>query len=208
MFKFLFAVALFFVSVTVANADIVFTFSGGTQQAGQGDTYGFQFIPVVNISVDSLGFYDLGSDGLSADHPVGIWDATGTLLSSTIVTTGNSSLSGPVINGGQFRFTPIPAIQLSAGTTYVFGAQVGSLNDIWYSSGTNISNSPSLVTVSSSGVFDLTGNNTLVFPTQSIGNTYAAGSFTASPVPEPSTLALLGLSALSFLAFSKRLARS
>jgi hypothetical protein len=175
-----------------ARADIIFSFSGGGANSQQQFTYGFHFTPVVDVVVDSLGFYDFGLDGLAAGHRVGIWTSGGSLLASTTVTTANSTLLGPVVNNGQFRFTQIAGLHLDAGTDYVFGAAIEGASDVWYAGGTNISFSPSLVTVSSTGVFT-PGN--FVFPNQTIGNRYAAGSFTASAVPAPSgvILACLGV---------------
>jgi hypothetical protein len=173
-----------------SRADVVFSFSGGTGQTGQNYTYGFQFTPVVEVEVDSLGFIDQGQDGLSAGHQVGIWTAGGSLLASATVTTADSTLEGPVVEGAQFRFTSIAPLVLYAGTTYVLGASIEGANDLWYAGGTNISNSPSLVTVSSTGVYTLTN---FAFPNQTIGNTYAAGNFTASAVPEPSSIAMIAV---------------
>jgi len=199
---FVLSVAGTLISATLASAatgaDIIFTFSSGGPESFDNATRGFQFTPVVNIRVDSFGYFDASSDGLSAGHSVGIWNTAGTLLASATVTTANSTLSGPVINGGQYRFTPIPGLQLAANTTYVFGAATAGSADVWYSGGTNISNSPALATVSSTGVFNL-GPFALNFPGSNSGNTYAAGSFTASAVPEPSTFALAALGAVGLL---------
>lgn len=169
-------------------ASIVFSFSGGTQFAPSGFTYGFQFTPVVDITVDSLGYFDQGQDGLNTPHQVSIWNTAGTLLTSTSVNTANSTLQGAVVNGGQFRFTPITGSNLFAGNTYVFGA-LSSSTDTIYNRNTNISNAPSLATVSDIGYFS-TSNS---FPNSTIGNSYGAGSFTANQttttaVPEPFTI--------------------
>jgi len=191
-----FVVAAFVLGVgSPARADVIFTFSGGIPTSKQHFTYGFQFTPVVNITVDSLGFFDADQDGLAAAHRVGIWTTSGTLLASTTVTNANSTLDGPVINGGRYRLTAIPGLDLDAGTTYVFGAAIEGASDVWFATGTNISNAPSLVTVSATGVFH---SGDFVFPSNDFGfgYNYAAGSFTAeaqTAVPEPSSLSLLGL---------------
>ncbi len=172
---------------------IAYTFAttgSTTPQSGQNATYGFLFTPVVNITVDSLGFLDVDQDGLLGGHQVGIWDNGGTLLTSTTVTTANSTLDGAVVGNAQFRFTPITPLALTAGVQYRIGAFEGTL-DRWLSPVTNLSNAPSLVTVGA-GVFVV---GSFGFPSQNIGNTYAITNFTVadSSVPEPSTVAMLGL---------------
>jgi hypothetical protein len=186
-------------------ADVIFSFSGGTQQSGQQATYGFQFTPVVEIEVDSLGFIDQGLDGLAVGHRVGIWTANGSsLLASTTVTNADSTLEGPIVNGAQFRFAAIAPLVLYAGTTYVLGAAIEGAPDIWYAAGTNISNSPSLVTVSSTGVYNL---SPFAFPNLTIGNRYAAGNFTASAAPEPASFILIA-TGLGLLVFGLRRRRA
>jgi len=184
-------VGVFLGVASAAQAGVIaFGFSGGLPNSDQNFTYGFKFTPQTNIVVDSLGFYDAGSDGLASGHRVGIWTAGGVLLASTTVTTGNSTLSGPVVNGGQFRFTTIPDFALSASTTYVLGGAIEGAPDIWYAAGTNISTAPSLVSVSPTGEF-VSGN--FVFPSGNFGNRYAPVSFTVRAIPESTTLAIFGL---------------
>ncbi|MDF1845201.1 MAG: PEP-CTERM sorting domain-containing protein [Rubripirellula sp.] len=189
-------VAVLVASAGQVQAGIIFSSIGGSPESGQNYTYGFDFTPVQDITVDSLGFYDFGQDGLNASHRVGIWTTSGVLLTSTTVTTANSTLSGPVFNGGQFRFTPIAGLDLDVGTTYRFGAAIEGAYDTWFFGGTNISESPSLALVSTSGFY---ASGDFVFPSSTVGNTYAVGSFTAVPttaaVPEPSSLALFGIGA-------------
>jgi Domain of unknown function (DUF4082) len=188
MFKHLLAAAIAIGMASSGRADIIYSFSGGDTQTGQFVTYGFRFTPLVDIRVDSLGYFDAGQNGLLAGHPVGIWSASGNLLSSTTVTTENSQFAGATIQGGRFRFTPISQIDLSAGVAYVFGAYIAGATDIWYAGVTNISAAPNLVSIDPIGVYD-SGN--LVFPSKSFDNTYAPGSFTAQALPEPSALALV-----------------
>jgi hypothetical protein len=175
-------------------AELIFTFTGGTPTYRQNFTYGFQFKPIVDITVDALGFFDADQNGLFSEHRAGIWTTTGILLASTTVATATSTLDGPVINGGRYRFTSIPRLELNVGASYVFGVAIEGAPDIWYYGGTNISTSPALAKVSSVGYFK-SGN--FVFPNQWIpGSTYAAGSLRATAthptiVPEPPSIILL-----------------
>jgi hypothetical protein len=59
------AAALILTTSPPSRADVIFTFSGGTAEWGQHFTYGFQFTPVVDITVNSLGLFDVDQDGLA-----------------------------------------------------------------------------------------------------------------------------------------------
>ena len=191
-------------SVSLAASVPMFNSSGGIAFAGQTSAYGFQFTPTANIVVDGLGFFDADADGLVAAHGVGIWTTAGVLLASITVTTGNSSLLGPTVNQGQFRYANIADLALTAGTTYVLGAQTAGL-DTWYSFGSNLSPS-SLVNVAANGMYNPSSG--FLVPTQSVGDQFAAGSFTAheaeATVPEPQTAALVGLGLLAAVLSGKR----
>jgi hypothetical protein len=194
-------VALF--AAASAEAAPIFSFSGGIDQAGQVQTFAFDFTPVQDITVEALGFFDSGQDGLASPHRVGLWTLGGTLLTSATVTTANSSLSGDVVNGGQFRYTPIAGVNVLSGVTYRLGAAIEGAADVWFAAGVNISASPSLATVAPTGFFSLSA---FAFPNQTIGNRYAAGNLLASPtaVPEPSSFFLFGTGAAGLIAAVRR----
>ena len=184
---------------SLASADIIYSFTGGGAFNGTNLTYGFRFTPVVDITVSSLGFFDRDANGLSGSHRVGIWDLSQNLLLSTTVTTLNSTLGGSTVTipggpVGRFRFTPVPATQLTAGTTYVIGGADEGSADNWFGSVTNQALAPSLATVTSGG-FASTSTGFL-YPGSGIVNGTGWGivSFEANAtVPEPGTTALLGV---------------
>ncbi|MEP7703442.1 PEP-CTERM sorting domain-containing protein [Paraglaciecola sp. 25GB23A] len=188
-----------------ANAAIIYGFSGGNITSGQLFTYGFQFTALDNITIDSLGFYDYGSNGLASTHRAGIWSLNGDLLTSVTITNDNSTLQGRIINNGQFRFAQISDFNILSAESYVFGVAIEQATDSWFFGGENISLAPSLVNVESTGSFKA-GN--FVFPSGNIGNRYHAGSFTArlTEVPEPSSIAIfaLGLMGLASRRFMKK----
>ena len=51
---------------------IAYSFSGGASTSANEYTYGFEFFVLSDLVVDSLGFFDLGSNGLASSHRVGV----------------------------------------------------------------------------------------------------------------------------------------
>ena len=181
------------VSVSAGRAStIAFTPNGGSQSEGQQITYGLQFTPLVDITVDSLAFIDSGEDGLTKSHQVGIWDNTGTLVTSATVTTANSTLDGPVDAGSQFRFTPITPVTLSSGETYTLGGYENqALSDIWYDGVGALTSTDSSLLQLGQSVFRIAGFGE---PNQSGGTLdFVIANFAFDvAAPEPSTSVLIG----------------
>jgi hypothetical protein len=76
---------------------------------------GFVFTPKVNVTITELGYYDHNGDGLAIDHPVTLFNSTGTTrLAETTVRAGTVDTLR-----GKFRYRSITPITLTAGTTYV-----------------------------------------------------------------------------------------
>ena len=98
---------------------------------GYGDSYGipqsfgFVFTPRSDIVVSSLGFFDYLGDGLGESHKVGIFDSTGTVLSSAVVSAGTNSQWVD-----DFRYTDIAPLTLKAGHSYTIAALVLRRADI------------------------------------------------------------------------------
>lgn len=105
--------ALIFVSTSLAEDSPAFTFSEPGKGVTTIGTDGFQFTPVVDLIVTSLGYYDRGEDGLTDAHPVALFSAgTGRLLAFVHVASGSAQR-------GNFRFESIQPIVLRAGESYV-----------------------------------------------------------------------------------------
>lgn len=83
--------------------------------------------PGDNISVIRLGTYDHLGDGLGSNHPIGLWDSSGTLLVDATIPAG----SGSVLDGG-YRYVDIAPIELQAGQTYTIGVLVGGESTLDY----------------------------------------------------------------------------
>jgi len=101
------------VNASWAESTAAFTFSEPGKGVTAAGTDGFQFTPLVDIVVTSLGYYDRGRNGLSAFHPVSLFHArTGRQLAWVQVTRGS-------VRRANFRFEPIQPIVLQSGETYV-----------------------------------------------------------------------------------------
>jgi hypothetical protein len=83
------------------------------------NTLGFDFtVGSSAIQVTALGLWDQNQDGFTNSHSIGLWDNSGNLLGSVVISIGTVN---PL--SGQFRYGNLATpIILTAGTTYVLGA--------------------------------------------------------------------------------------
>ena len=72
-------------------------------------TLGDVFTPSTDITVSSLGVFDYRDNGLGEAHMVGIFDNSGALLASTLVSAGTAN---PLED--HFRYAAITPLKLSA----------------------------------------------------------------------------------------------
>jgi hypothetical protein len=77
---------------------------------------GWQFDVLSSLTLDGLGWFDAGQNGMAMAHPIGIWAPDGTLLGSVTVPSGTSAALD-----GQFRMVPVAPFQLSPGAGYIVG---------------------------------------------------------------------------------------
>jgi len=116
---------------------------------GSNQTAGFSFTANANLIVSALGFY--APAPLNASHPVGLWTATGTLLSPLTAAVPTSGTPN-----GSWRYVSIPPVVLLAGQTYFVGSDVTSPFLDGYSrvpvSGGTVTTSPSTITVLNSAI--------------------------------------------------------
>jgi hypothetical protein len=139
-----------------------------------------------SVSVTALGVFDYGDDGLAASHPVGLWNAGGFLLGSVTVQSGTSAT---LIGDYRYKNLTTP-ITLSANTIYYLGVSYGANNsDPNVHSGTATLN-PAFY--SSSGTY-YGGFPVLAFPSAGASWPVQAASLEITTVPEPGSLALIGL---------------
>ena len=170
---------------------------------------GYQFTPLVDISVSSLGFFDFLGDGLGESHTVGIFDNAGELLSSTVVPSGTVSL----LDDG-FRYNDIAPITLSAGETYTAAALVLSNADfIGYADVEDALVNPAISLGSLPARYIIHTETELQFPTETVGlagtEMYYGPNFKLTVVPLPSALLLFGSGfVILFLGLRKKNNRS
>jgi len=154
---------------------------------------------------NSLGFIDVGMDGLVGSYEVGIWLAsTQTLLATTWVTP--ASPLGVIFQPNiyeTFRYAPIPTVTIPAGEQFVVAALLPDnpldawrINDIHF-------NAPGVVGPGT-GRFTTLAPNSYPFPNQIPtdpfgSNVYSIANASDMVVPEPSTgvLVMAGLLGLA-----------
>jgi len=143
------------------------------------NTIGWEFQLYTSTSIAKLGFYDVGGDGLVADHRVAIWNAfTWQELASATVTT-----SDPLGSEG-FRWHDIPIVSVPPGT-YLIGAEINN-DDLFYTQVQQVFwNGPALY---SGGAYSVGGFLPPFIVDGELGR-FGPNLYT---VPEPGALMLLG----------------
>lgn len=88
--------------------------------SGNFNNVGWSFSVTTDVTVNGLGLFDFGADGLVGPHQVGLWSSGGQLLAQATVDDGATAYASAAA-GGQWLFADIAALQLTAGN-YVIGA--------------------------------------------------------------------------------------
>jgi hypothetical protein len=102
------------------------------EHAGAPYTVGFEFSVSSLGTITALGVYDSGQDGLAGAATVGLWDASGNLLTSATIPSGTSA----TLNGF-FRLQDITPFLLTPNVDYVVGAYASSDPFTSYNPGDN-----------------------------------------------------------------------
>ena len=199
--------ALITLSVRSANAQtpiLSFVEATGSSGTNQAQNVGWRFNILAPITVTGLGWYDQNRDGLSNSHTVGIWNSSGTLLTSVLVDAGTTD---PLV--GEFRTHSVAPITLSAGTGYIVGGEnfANSTDRLSF----NVTQTLNSNITYDHATFSNLGTG-LVIPTlnsAAITGFYGPSfSISASGVPEPSSLAFLATSVMVGGGFLLRRRRS
>ena len=167
-------------------------------------TRGWLFQVNSDISVTDLGLWDSGANGFSSSHRINLWTDTGSLLAGVTMPSGTvGTLDGSTVGGGQFRYTSVSPVALSAGNSYVISANV--TGDSFINDGVaSITGAPEITWLA--GRFGSAGSS--VFPTSSVsGNKYFGPNFkfetAAVQVHEPAGAVALGIT-IVLLGFARR----
>ena len=110
---------------SAANLGIDFT-NGVDRFPNANSNYGWSFRVTSAITIDGLGFWDAGSDGLIEPHEVGLWLTStpvpeGVLLASVTVSNAQSVAVASTSTSGRWLLSNVPAVTLNPGT-YTVGA--------------------------------------------------------------------------------------
>lgn len=198
----LIAAAIGCLSLLSASAQtnaVSFTNTTGAGLANPPFTLGWSFTANSNIDVVDLGVFDDSQNGLTDSHQVGLWNSSGTLLTSTTVPSG----TGATLDD-QFRMVGVSPIELFAGQQYFIGALYTTGDDPLIFPG----GATGFATASQITFDDATfaSGSTLTDPTltASTSPAYFGPNFEFSATPEPGSFVLLGTGLLGFAGVLKR----
>lgn len=192
--------AVMLATAHAAQPAVTFTGTAGSFLDGNTRMIGWQFNLPQAVEVTSLGWFDLGGDGLAQAHEVGIWNsATQTLVASVVVPQGSAATLD-----GFFRWSDLVApVTLQAGVSYrIAGLDIGAGGDphVWDAPIGGFSAHVTGLAVN--GAVQLGSAGTAIgglassfsYPSGQIGDGRAAlfgPNLAVAVVPEPSAAALL-----------------
>jgi hypothetical protein len=174
----------------------------GSCSDDNGVTFGWSFSVINPITINGLGVWDNGADGLGVGSaPTALWATDGTLLATATITDASTPISS-VSADGEWLFESIASLTLTTGD-YVIGTVFLSLVPLAQTSITT-----TFATIPDIAVIDgVRGppDGGLAFPASSFAGELIFGPTMRlqSTVLEPATLALLGLG-LFGLGFARR----
>ena len=155
---------------------------------------GYTFDVVSPFTVQYLGYFDAGSDGLAESHDIGLWDPTGTLLSSATVSAG----TGNILLGG-FRLVAVTPFTLAAGAGYhVLGTAPDAADALLFTAAKT--NGPGIMYVGGAFCEGATLQNSC----GSNVDGYFGANFAGTTTPEPASMVLLATGLVGIFGVARR----
>ncbi len=156
-------------------------------------TLGDIFTPAANITVTSLGLFDYQDNGLGEAHEVGIFNQSGTLLASALVSAGTVS---PLVD--HFRYAAIAPLALTAGQTYIVAALYQTSSDVMgYANTGKVAGDPTIGLAGFAARYAI-GSTAMSFPTGTIlasAPFYIGPNFEFTVDPPPASISVALFSA-------------
>src|SRR5262245_27709282 len=148
-------------------------------------SFGFAFTVHPPVTVSALGYFDYQGDGFATPHNVGIYDASGTLLTQALL---NSGTVNPLI--GNFRYADIAPITLAVGTYTLSATSYGPADPWAYGSAgtggiTGFTVDPHISIAPNSALYLFQPDDVLRDPTQHADYTIYAGPNLMAHAPGP-----------------------
>lgn len=164
-------------------------------------TLGWKFSVTAPTSIEALGVYDSGQDGLAGSAQVGLWLATG---GDPIVQTTVPSGTAATLDG-YFRFAPITPTRLTPGTEYIVGAYLsGELATALFGGNGIVDPRVNVIDARYSNA----GSTAFGFPgltdPGTEGSAFLGGNFRLTPVPLPAAVWLFGSGVAGITAWARR----
>ena len=121
------AACIFVLTAAEAVSQLAIDFTTAFERTPLADSnYGWAFSVTVPFTIDGLGLWDAGSNGLIENHEVGLWRTFGNVGAPELIASKDVSNNGsvPVASAsasGRWLFRPISPLTLEPGS-YVIGA--------------------------------------------------------------------------------------